>query len=134
MLIRGTSASGVGPALKRTGNEEGESDVKTFDIGHAGRARGIGRRHFSRRNDGRCSGRMSARSEWPITEGQSLVLSRRALERAALLVSGLRRPEGTLCVGADIAADSQARSAAFATSGDSRAGARSALLRTTGGG
>jgi len=121
------------------GNEEGVSDVKAFDIGYAGLPRGIGRRHFFQRDDGRCSGRMSERSEGHRPERQSLVLSRRSTDGSALLVYRRRRPEGALCVRADVAADAQACGTAFTARADKRitnkrAGARSPFLGASGGG
>ena len=129
MLIRAFRLV-LGRHRKRIGDEEGESDVKTFDIGHAGRARGIGRRHSLGATTGDAADECLSGLKGTAPKAQSLALSRRALDRTALLVYRRRRPEGALCVGADFAGDPASAWRSIRNSAeDSRAGARSAAPR-----
>jgi len=118
MLIRGISLLVLG-RTEAHGNEEGESDVKTLTLAmlvvlaasvvaiSLGATTGDAADECLRGPNGH-------HRKAAIGTIASM------LERTALLVSGLGRPEGALCVGADIAADSQARGAAFATDGNNR--------------
>jgi len=93
-MMWGHSASGVGRRRRAHEVKQGVRDVKAFDISHANHPRGVGRRHVCQCDVRPRGGRVSARAKRPITERQSLVLSRRSIDRATLLVPGRGGHEG----------------------------------------